>query len=312
MALDAPETEAALRQASASDPVDRERTAPLRPANLAYVIHTSGSAGAPKGVMISHRSLTNLLLAMREQPWTEQPGHTAGGDQPLVRYRRARAVLAATRGGKGRDCQPRGCRRRRQPRRNAQDNGGDCHASDAASWRLLLESGWQADPVLKILCGGEALPRHLAQTLAQRAKQSGTFMVRLRQPSGDALRGGARSRSGAHRPTDLEHACVRARPLARARPYRCGRRAVHRRRGVARLSEPIRWLDSPNGIVADPDDRARVSEHVWHHRDHCTRQLPPSTKNWPASADGSPISVGTFRICVSMCSTRPWNQCLWG
>ncbi|MGF7029414.1 amino acid adenylation domain-containing protein [Paenibacillus mucilaginosus] len=38
--------------------------APVRPEDLAYVIYTSGSSGKPKGVMIEHRSVHNLLLGM--------------------------------------------------------------------------------------------------------------------------------------------------------------------------------------------------------------------------------------------------------
>src|SRR5581483_4080952 len=34
-----------------------------------------------------------------------------------------------------------------------------------ATWRLLLEAGWQGDPAVKILCGGEALTRDLADQL---------------------------------------------------------------------------------------------------------------------------------------------------
>ncbi len=34
-----------------------------------------------------------------------------------------------------------------------------------ATWRLLLEAGWQGQPTLKMLCGGEALPRALADRL---------------------------------------------------------------------------------------------------------------------------------------------------
>jgi acyl-coenzyme A synthetase/AMP-(fatty) acid ligase/aryl carrier-like protein len=34
-----------------------------------------------------------------------------------------------------------------------------------AGWRILLEAGWKDQPKLKVLCGGEALPRDLADSL---------------------------------------------------------------------------------------------------------------------------------------------------
>ncbi|MFD9320337.1 amino acid adenylation domain-containing protein [Streptomyces sp. NPDC060053] len=43
-----------------TDPTDGDRTRPLLPRHLAYVIHTSGSTGRPKGVAVEHRSLSNL------------------------------------------------------------------------------------------------------------------------------------------------------------------------------------------------------------------------------------------------------------
>ncbi|AYF73655.1 amino acid adenylation domain-containing protein [Nocardia yunnanensis] len=40
---------------------DRDRRAPLRPADTAYVIYTSGSTGRPKGVVIPHRNVIRLF-----------------------------------------------------------------------------------------------------------------------------------------------------------------------------------------------------------------------------------------------------------
>lgn len=45
------------------DPVDADRPGPLTPDHLAYVIHTSGSSGRPKGVAVSHRALAHLADA---------------------------------------------------------------------------------------------------------------------------------------------------------------------------------------------------------------------------------------------------------
>ncbi|MBC7301205.1 MAG: amino acid adenylation domain-containing protein, partial [Nocardia sp.] len=56
--------------ALSGDPItDDERTTPLRPGHLAYVLFTSGSTGKPKGVAVPHRAVVNQLLWLqREYP----------------------------------------------------------------------------------------------------------------------------------------------------------------------------------------------------------------------------------------------------
>jgi amino acid adenylation domain-containing protein/non-ribosomal peptide synthase protein (TIGR01720 family) len=58
--LDHPETGRQMRGLPGQNPTDRDRTAPLHPAGLAYAIYTSGSTGRPKAVATDHRGLASL------------------------------------------------------------------------------------------------------------------------------------------------------------------------------------------------------------------------------------------------------------
>ncbi|MEV6823790.1 amino acid adenylation domain-containing protein [Amycolatopsis sp. NPDC051102] len=59
------ETFAAAEAQAADDLPDRERVSPLLPSHPAYVIHTSGTTGRPKGVVVPHRNVAGLLSATR-------------------------------------------------------------------------------------------------------------------------------------------------------------------------------------------------------------------------------------------------------
>ncbi|SDW43401.1 non-ribosomal peptide synthase domain TIGR01720/amino acid adenylation domain-containing protein [Amycolatopsis xylanica] len=60
---------------------DRDPEPRAHPGNPAYVIYTSGSTGTPKAVVVSHRSIVNLLVSHRTDLF--DPARAAAGGRPL-------------------------------------------------------------------------------------------------------------------------------------------------------------------------------------------------------------------------------------
>ncbi|MBW4649607.1 MAG: amino acid adenylation domain-containing protein [Kastovskya adunca ATA6-11-RM4] len=140
----------------------------LNSSNLAYVIYTSGSTGKPKGVQISHRALVNFLCSMRLKPGLTKQDRLlcvttlsfdiAGLELYLPLIVGARVVIAS------REVAADG----RRLSELLTHSGATVMQATPATWRLLLAAGWQGDKTLKILCGGEALSRELANQLLTR------------------------------------------------------------------------------------------------------------------------------------------------
>jgi amino acid adenylation domain-containing protein len=141
----------------------------VRPGDLAYVLYTSGSTGNPKGVEIGHEALINLLASFRATP-----GFTA--EDSLLAVTTLSFDIAALElflpliSGGELIIAPRSVA---ADPRQLNDLFVAIRPSvmqaTPATWRALIEAGWQGAPTLRILCGGEALPRDLAESLIQRS-----------------------------------------------------------------------------------------------------------------------------------------------
>jgi amino acid adenylation domain-containing protein len=156
--------------ASSGDETGRETRQTAEPDDLAYVLFTSGSTGRPKAVEICHRSLVNVLAAVRDEldfdahdgmlAVTTLSFDIAALELFLPLVTGGRLLLAS----RAEAADPaRLMTRLREPR---------CTVMQAtpATWRGLIAAGWPGSSELRILCGGETLQPELAAQLLQRCK----------------------------------------------------------------------------------------------------------------------------------------------
>ncbi|MCI0467551.1 MAG: amino acid adenylation domain-containing protein [Beijerinckiaceae bacterium] len=134
-------------------------------ADLAYRIFTSGSTGRPKGIDVEHRSVVNLLTAMRKSPGISGADIFLAVTTPCFDIAALEIFLPLTAGAElviaSRAAIMDPFRLVALIRRTA----ATMMQATPALWRVLLEAGLDPEP-LKILCGGEALDQKLAGDLS--------------------------------------------------------------------------------------------------------------------------------------------------
>ena len=152
-------------------PTSKENPASITKSDtLAYVIYTSGSTGLPKGVQVEHRALVNLLHAMQQHlglsgkdvllAVTTLSFDIAGLELFLPLLAGAQLIVAS------REVTMEGTALAEM----LSASGATLMQATPATWRLLVDVGWQGSQSLKVLCGGEALSSDLAVQLQPRGE----------------------------------------------------------------------------------------------------------------------------------------------
>ena len=139
--------------------------------SLAYVLYTSGSTGKPKGVEISHSALVNFLLSMRREPGFTDVDTILAVTTLSFDIAALELYLPLITGGKlviaSREDSSDPARLLERMR----DSQCTVMQATPATWRALVDAGWKGSANLKVLCGGESLPRDLAKELLPRCAE---------------------------------------------------------------------------------------------------------------------------------------------
>lgn len=150
-----------LRSSQPETPAPPLAPVDYQPDDLAYMIFTSGSTGNPKGVAVTQGNLNNFLLAMAERPGLQSSDcllavttisfdiHVLELFLPLLVG--ARVVIASREDAISHTVL----------QQLIDQYQVSVMQATPATWRMVLDSGWKPAQPLKLLVGGEALPRDL-------------------------------------------------------------------------------------------------------------------------------------------------------
>lgn len=140
----------------------------VNPDSVAYIIYTSGTTGRPKGVMIAHRGLRNTLCALRNSM------HFGAADRLLAVFTVSfdaatmELLMPLIAGGSVTVAGANVAGDPNQLQELLHKHDITMLSLTPVSWRMLLDSGWKGKANLKMVSGGEALSRELANRLLDR------------------------------------------------------------------------------------------------------------------------------------------------
>ena len=138
---------------------------PLIPWQTAYAIYTSGSTGRPKGTLLPHHAVINFFQSMCSQPGMHTSDHVLASTSLSFDIAVLELLLPLTLGARVQLISRETAANPLHLAEQVKEGAITLMQATPTTWRMLLNSGWENDHPLKILCGGEVLPLELARQL---------------------------------------------------------------------------------------------------------------------------------------------------
>jgi len=189
-------------------PVCRPAEAP----SAAYILFTSGSTGEPKGVVVGHAALSNLVRSVRDEIGFLASDRFAATSSLTFDIAALELFLPLIAGGSV-HLLPEGVTR---DAIRLRDSLSTSHATvvqgTPSMWRALLETGWRGDG-MRAIAGGEVLDPDLARRLSARVNAlwngygptEATIYATLHKVTAHDLEDGAAIPIGAPLPNTILH-----------------------------------------------------------------------------------------------------------
>ncbi|SFR98106.1 non-ribosomal peptide synthetase [Anaeromicropila populeti] len=140
----------------------------IEPDDLAYILFTSGSTGNPKGIMISHGALANFLISMAECPGCNNTDYILALTTICFDIAGLEMYLMLIAGGTVEILSDAIAKDGIRLLEKLENSKTTILQATPATWQMLLAAGWKDKKNIKVLCGGEALTRELANKLLDR------------------------------------------------------------------------------------------------------------------------------------------------